>query len=33
MVDYLAPKNMDGTCVVASPEEWAADVGLLTPAA
>lgn len=33
MIDYLASKNMDGTCVVASPEEWAADVGLLTPAA
>lgn len=32
MIDYLAPRNVDGTCVVASPEEWCADVGLL-PAA
>ncbi len=30
LIDYLAPRNMDGTCVVAGPEEWAADVGLLT---
>lgn len=30
MFDYLAPKNMDGTCSVVGPEEWCADVGLLT---
>lgn len=29
MFDYLAPKNRDGTCVVAGPEEWAYAVGLL----
>lgn len=28
--DYLAPRNMDGTLAVMSPEEWCADVGLLT---
>lgn len=33
MIDYLAPKSRDGSCVVLSPEEWCADVGLLTPAA
>ena len=32
MIDYLALKNMDGTCVVVSPEEWAFDVGLLPDA-
>lgn len=32
LIDYLAPKNLDGTCVVAGAEEWAADVGLLIPA-
>jgi len=29
MFDYLAPKNMDGTCAVLGPEEWCQDVGLL----
>jgi len=32
-INYLAPKSRDGSCVVASPEEWCADVGLLSPAA
>lgn len=30
MFDYLAAKSKDGTCAVATPEEWAADTGLLT---
>ena len=29
MIDYLAPKNLDGSCVVLSPEDWCRDVGLL----
>ena len=29
MVDYIAPKALDGSCVVLSPEEWCVDVGLL----
>jgi len=29
MFDYLAPKNMDGTCAVMGPEAWCQDVGLL----
>ena len=33
MIDYLAPRNQDGTCVVAGPEEWCADVGLLSHSA
>ena len=30
LIDYLAPKNLDGTCAVLGPEEWCADVGLLS---
>jgi hypothetical protein len=30
MFDYLAPKNLDGSCVVLSPEDWCRDVGLLS---
>lgn len=33
MIDYLSTRNRDGTCVVVSPREWCADVGLLSPAA
>ena len=29
MFDYLAPKNLDGTCAVLGPEDWCRDVGLL----
>ena len=33
MIDYLNTRNRDGTCVVVSPREWCADVGLLSPLA
>ena len=33
MIDYLNTRSRDGTCVVVSPREWCADVGLLSPAA
>jgi hypothetical protein len=29
VIDYLSPKARDGSCVVAAPEEWCADVGLM----
>jgi hypothetical protein len=29
VIDYVAPKSRDGTCVVLSPEDWCRNVGLL----